>query len=68
MQKLAFGIALCGGVASADILLENADFKLTVGEDACLKSLVVKATGEECLAPDLARRVPLLTVTSQSFP
>ena len=63
MLMVALGVDLCGGVAAGDVLLENGDFRLRVGEDACVKSLVVKATGEECLDPDLARTVPLLTVT-----
>ena len=32
------------------IVLENASFRLEVGADAAVRSLVVKATGEECLA------------------
>ena len=36
----------------ADIIIENKHFRLVVGEDAISKSLVVKATGEECLIPD----------------
>lgn len=35
---------------STDIILENRSFQLTVGADAIVKSLLVKATGEECLA------------------
>lgn len=46
--------AECGG-----IVLENDAFRLVVGEDAAAKSLVVKATGEECLAR--AEPVPLFT-------
>ena len=48
-------------MAAADVTMENDDFRLVVGEDACAKSLVVKATGEECL--DSALKAPLLTVT-----
>jgi len=32
------------------VVLENASFRLEVGADAVARSLVVKATGEECLA------------------
>ena len=55
---VACGFAMC---ACADVVVENDDFRLTVGDDACVKSLVVKATGEECV--DAALKVPLLTVT-----
>lgn len=45
----------------ADITLENANFRLVIGDDACAKSLVVKASGEECV--DAAQKMPFLTVT-----
>ena len=48
-------------IASADVSLETADFRLVLGDDACAKSLVVKSTGEECV--DASRKVPFLTVT-----
>ena len=51
---LAFG-------AAAEVALDAPDFRLVVGDDAIVKSLVVKATGEECIAP--AQAVPLFTVT-----
>ena len=41
---------------AGDIVVENAAFRLSLGEDGCARSLVVKSTGEECLAP--AERVP----------
>ena len=46
---------------AADATFENSDFILTIGDDACAKSLVVKATGEECV--DAAQKLPFLTVT-----
>ena len=62
------GVALAGmcaaawlGASAADITIENESFRLAVGDDACVKSLVVKATGEECA--DLSQKTPLLTVT-----
>ena len=64
MKKMRFcfvaacGVALCAG---ADVVVENGDFRLTVGDDACVKSLVVKATGEECA--DASLKAPILTVT-----
>ena len=42
-------------------MLENAAFRLEVGSDAVVRSLVVKATGEECLASDVA--LPMFTAT-----
>ena len=62
------GLALAGmcaaawlGASAADITIENESFRLAVGDDACVKSLVVKTTGEECA--DLSQKTPLLTVT-----
>ena len=42
--------------ASADVVVENARFKLVLGDNARARSLVVKATGEEML--DLTEDVP----------
>ena len=50
----------CCAVA-ADVVVENDDFRLAVGDDACVRSLVVKATGEECV--DASLKAPLLSVT-----
>ena len=47
--------------ALADITLENEDCRLVIGDDASAKSLVVKATGEECI--DASLKLPMLTVT-----
>jgi hypothetical protein len=41
--------------------LENPDFRLVIGHDGRARSLVHKATGQECLAPQAA--VPMFTVT-----
>lgn len=54
----AVGMSLAG---TADVTFENEDCRLVIGDDACAKSLVVKATGEECLDPAL--KLPMLTVT-----
>ena len=35
-----------------DIIIENKSFRLIAGEDCVAKSLVCKANGQECLAPD----------------
>ena len=60
-NTLLSAIAALAASASADVVLENADFRLTIGDDACAKSLVVKATGEECV--DAACKRPFLSVT-----
>ena len=63
LEPISYLMLRCRCCTAADFQIENEDFRLTVGKDACVKSLVVKATGEECLDPGLARTVPLLTVT-----
>ena len=49
--------------ASADVVVENARFKLVLGDNARPKSLVVKATGEEML--DLTEDVPAFSVIQE---
>ena len=44
-----------------DIILENDLFRLTVGEDAIVKSLIHKKSGIECIQKDV--HFPLATVT-----
>ena len=63
MRCLALCVAagVATGWARADILLENARFRLAVGEDAVVRSLTLKATGEELL--DLRDPTPLFAVT-----
>ena len=58
-------IALMALPAFADVTLENAACRLTVGDDALVRSLVVKATGEEML--DAREPVPFVTVTQDRF-
>ena len=62
VRPLLGGAALlaCCAVA-ADVVVENDDFRLVAGDDACVRSLVVKATGEECV--DASLKAPLLSVT-----
>jgi len=60
----AFGLAgVALAAAPGDVVVGNARFTLTIGADAVPKSLVVKATGEEMLAP--ARGRPLFSVTQE---
>ena len=44
-----------------EVVLENARFRLVAGADAKVRSLVLKATGEECVCA--AEGVPLFSVT-----
>lgn len=63
MKKTIFA-ALCvmGAFASCgDVVLENAHMRLTLGDDAVVKSLVVKPSGVECV--DSTERLPLFSVT-----
>ena len=65
MKPLPFAaltLALCLP-AAADVVFETARLRLVVGDDAKARSLVVKATGEECLAPD--EGMPLFSVTQE---
>ena len=60
---LAATAAVAASCAFADVRLEGGRFRLTIGDDAVPKSLVVKATGEEMLAP--ARGRPLFFVSQE---
>ena len=54
ISLFAFATALLPAVVgAADIVVENNDFKLVVGTNACVKSLIVKASGEECVDANL---------------
>lgn len=46
-----------------DIIFETSKFRLTIGEDCTAKSLIHKATGEECLAEGTS--LPLFSVTQE---
>ena len=48
---------------AGDIIIENRQLRLTVGADCIVKSLVCKATGEECAAADEV--VALFSVTQE---
>ena len=48
-------------LAAEDVVFENRRMTLRIGEDACARSLVLKGTGEECLAT--GERPPLFTST-----
>ena len=56
-------VAVVFAAARGDVTLENAAFRLVLGDDATAKSLVVKATGEECLSD--AEPTPLFAVTQE---
>ena len=45
------------------ITIETATFTMTVGEDAQVRSLVIKATGAECIAP--GHEIPLFASTQR---
>ena len=68
MKKV--GIILLGLMASigvraaesnGDIVLETSAMRLVIGADACAKSLIIKANGEECL--DTHEGIPLFSTT-----
>ena len=44
-----------------EIILENRQFRLTIGEDCTARSLLHKTSGQECLMPD--QDLPLFSVT-----
>lgn len=47
--------------ATGEIVLENPDFRLVIGNDAIIKSLIHKPSGEECLEPGII--VPAFAIT-----
>ena len=67
MYACAMGtaFAVCAGlsgmVRAAALEIACRDFTLRVGDDAIVKSLVVKATGEECV--DASLKISLFTAT-----
>ena len=69
MMRFAVSLMICvtacavraEACPSVPLVIENARFRLSVGDDAVVRSLVLKATGEECAAG--AEGVPLFTVT-----
>jgi len=67
MKKAAslMAASVFAGVVFADVTVENARMRLTVGDDAVVRSLVLKETGEELLSAD--EPMPLCTVTQERF-
>lgn len=62
MKKLYVLAAACAmGAAYGDVVLENDRVRLSVGDDAVTKSMVLKETGEELL--DVGEGLPLFSVT-----
>jgi hypothetical protein len=57
----ALSFVACSFLHAADVIVETDDFRLTVGHDAKVKSLTVKATGEECCGSE--DEVSLFTAT-----
>ena len=57
--------AMIAASAAADVVLENRHVRLAVGDDAVVKSLVVKAGGEELVAA--GECMPLFSVTQERF-
>ena len=56
-----FTLCPAGGTPGGDIVIENARLRLVAGSDAKVKSLVLKATGEECVPG--SEGIPLFSVT-----
>jgi len=52
---------LIAGEALCDVVIETERMRLTVGDDAAVKSLVVKSSGEECVPAGAS--IPLFSVT-----
>ena len=50
-------------VLQEDIVIDSARLRLVVGADACVKSLVLKPSGEECV--DAGSHTPLFSVTQE---
>ena len=61
MKRIVLAFVMSALCAQGDVVLENARLRLTVGDDAVVRSLVVKPTGEECV--DATERLPLFSVT-----
>ena len=66
LMMLAAAAAMVAGCATVtpgdgDVVIENVRFRLVAGADAKVKSLVLKATGEECAQG--SEGVPLFSVT-----
>ena len=61
-KKFAFLLGIAMSIAAfGDVAVENVSCRLTLADEGFAKSLVVKATGEECLLPGV--HVPFATLT-----
>ena len=60
---VAVGAIACAAAfaGSPDVVVENGRLRLVISPEGYAKSLVAKATGEECLMPEV--RVPFATIT-----
>lgn len=56
-------ISVYANINDGDVLLENEQFKLVIGNDAIAKNLILKSNGEECLAKD--QKIALFSVTQE---
>ena len=64
MRQMVTVVMLAALAARAgEVTVETERFRLVLGEDACAKSLVVKATGEECVPKGAAE--PFFSVTQE---
>ena len=62
IRGLVFPLGVMMGIAAfGDVVVENASCRLTLADEGYAKSLVVKATGEECLLSGM--HVPFATLT-----
>ena len=64
MTRVAVAFAACGFLAlcaHGEVVVENERFRLEVGEDAVVRSLKVKPSGEECIDP--TEGISLFSVT-----
>lgn len=61
MCAAAMAVGAFAGAAADDVVVENARFRLVLDGGGFAKSLVVKATGGECLEP--GARIPFSTIT-----
>ena len=59
---LPFAVLLATA-ARGDVVLENSKFRLVAGDDACVKSLLLKSSGEELV--DATEKIPLFTTTQE---
>ena len=63
LALVLFGVVLGMRGLADGVTIENARFRLQVGDDASVRSLVIKATGEECVPK--GEDIPLFSVTQE---